>query len=1775
MKINKLNLLTALIAIALLFAATFIFTNSDGSPIADPMAFEQDHTTAPADAIDTAAITASYGKLPINFEPNIGQAAEPVRFLAHGRGYLFELGDDGARVTLQKPASPGKEPVSARIGWRIESPGPVPTLIGIDPTASKTNYLVGNDPSQWHSDIANYARVKSKQVIPGVDAVYYGNGQQLEYDLVVAPGTDPGNIRMHISGINHASIDKQTGDLVLETAAGPLRQLCPIVYQNTASGKNEVPAFYHLEGKNGDYTVSFRVGDYDASKELIIDPVLAYGSYLGGLGFEEGRGIAVDALGNVYVVGTTASLNFPTTPGTVKPVLLPRTDAPNSYWYDAFVTKINPAGTGIVFSTYYGGRSGSETGTGVAVTPAGEIIISGTTTAGDLPVVNAFQPTFGGTDDAFAARLNTTGSAIVYSTYLGGNNTDTGGHIGLNPTTGDAVFAGHASSPNFPTSPGAYRQRLCDSPITCNGIFYSGSYVVRLTAAGNLVYSTLFDASINDVGFDANDNALIAGSVGTTNFPTTAGAFQPASSGGIEGFIAKLNPAGNALVYGTYLGGGLQSDVVNGVTLDAAGNIYVTGQTQSTAFPVTAGAFDTTYNGGEDGFVTKLDASGSALIFSTYFGGQGKDQPFAIAVGPGGSVFIAGETLGGGTLPLRNSLIGATGSIFVTRFNGDASALVYSTLLGNGGAYALAVDGAGNAYVTGHTTNVVVTPTSFQPMHGVTDQADPMSSPKDAFVAKLATVNEDAVSYAISGTVTDDNYGYNNDYTPIVVTISGTVNRSYSPPSGGSGTVSYYFGNLPPGGDYTIAARKAGYDTDPQSAGFNGLGANQFADFHILHNHAPEGIITSPAHGTNYNAPATIAINATATDPDGDAIQKVDFVAYNSITGSTPIGSDTTAPYTVTWSNVPVGTHALYAIPTDSHGLRGISTPVVHVFVVDPATPSVNITSPAEGQTFAEGDEVPLSANVSSSITVLEFLDQNNTIIGRRINAPWASTWRVLYPGNYTITAKGYTSQGSSVMSEPVHITVNRINHRISGTIVDSISNAPVSGATVTLVCPSTPTISASTTTDAGGNYVFTDLGTTPNDSVTITPTLAGYSFDPPNRSTGYLGYLRDWSNQNYLAVHATGITVNMTGPTDGQTFTAPAGFNLTAAAASTAGAVTKVEFYQQGFEPLLLGTDTAAPFELPLSAIGAGSYGYFARATDSTGGVTDSATIHVTVVPPVTSVRLQGEVHNPGGGPMVGITVRLTGTAGGYAVNQTSVSNLNGSYGFFNLAAGGNYTIAPEAVNTTFTPPSASFTNVVADVFDINFVASAANQAPSVLFNSPADGASFTMPAGVPISATATDVDGSIIHLQITAQSRTMATTIGQSNNGNIAFTWQPNLPGTYTLYASARDNGGLVTSTSITIIVNQPGGVAISGRIVDRNSHGVEGVTVELKDLATEATVIGSALTDANGNYSIANVTTFENYVLRAAKTNYSFSPQKRTYINLAANQPAADYTGTLQVQPSDFDGNGESDLAVWRPSTGVWYVDRSTTSGYSAVLFGGAAFGDIVVPGNYDGDKKIDYAVYRNGTWYIMNSTDGSVRVFQFGMADDKPVPADFDGDGKTDIAVWRPSTGVWYIARSSDGGYDYKLFGTAGDTPVTGDYDGDGMADQAVWRPSNGTWYVLQSSDAGTPGAVFGALGDIPLAGDFDGDKRTDYAVFRPGDGTWYVLKSSDNAPLYIRWGISGDKPVPGDYDRDGKTDIAIFRPSDSTWYLLRSTDGSFYGKTFGAAGDIPVASAYSH
>ncbi|MBI3693655.1 MAG: SBBP repeat-containing protein [Acidobacteria bacterium] len=656
-------------------------------------------------------------RLPLGFEANRGQAGDQARFLARGPGYTLLL-------------APGETVLAAGdavVRMRLVGANPAPPMTGLDPLPRQSHYFLGNNPKRWRTHIPNYARVRYEGVYPGVDLVYYGQDRELEYDLVIAPGADPGVIRLAFDGVRRLRLDV-AGDLVLETARGELRQRRPAVYQEIAGVRQSVSGRYVLRGRR---QVGFAVGVYDRSRPLILDPILRFASYLGGSGDDIGTGIAVDSSGSIYVVGTTTSLNFVTSTGPQP--------APGGA-KDVFVTKLSNSGAGVGYSTYLGG-SGDDTGASIAVDAFGSAYVTGTTASPNFPTTaGSLRSTPAGGADAFVARLDPNGATLVYSTYLGGSGDDSATSIAID-STGSAYVTGATASANFPVSAGAFRNFLGGS---------TDAYVAKLNPSGSaLTYGTYLGGADIDQAFgiavDSAGNAYVTGTTFSTNFPV-ANPAQPACAASqtpfgnpcTDAFVTKLNPAGSTLVYSTYFGGsGL--DIGRAIAVDAAGNAYVAGVTNSQNLPVRPGAFQPALRGGpQDAFVTKFNPGGTP-IYSTYLGGDGDDFAYGIGVDTGGNAYVAGSTSSTNFLtfnPLQTSCAVVGGSLcadaFLTKLNA-AGSLVYSTYFGGTAsdrALALAIDPSGAAYLTGETfsSNFPVTAGAFQTLPG---------GASDAFVVRI------------------------------------------------------------------------------------------------------------------------------------------------------------------------------------------------------------------------------------------------------------------------------------------------------------------------------------------------------------------------------------------------------------------------------------------------------------------------------------------------------------------------------------------------------------------------------------------------------------------------------------------------------------------------------------------------------------------------------------------------------------------------------------------------------------------------------------------------------------------------------------------------------------------------------------------------------------------------------------------------------------------------------------------------------------------------------
>jgi len=630
---------------------------------------------------------------------------------------------------------------------KLVGANPNALVTGLDELPGKSNYFLGNDPKKWHTNVANYRKVKYEAVYPGIDLVYYGNQRQLEYDFVVSPGADPRAIALAVQTGNpklenrNAKLDAN-GDLVISTDAGELRFHKPVVYQpqstvdsrqskatdngpRTKDTGNSPFSIHNSQFVEGRFVllaanrIGFEVLNYDKTRPLVIDPVLTYSTYLGGTDYEVGADIAVDASGNAYVLGETRSTDFPTSDNAWDSQIASGTCGEDPFFYpcsDLFITKLNADGSALLYSTYLGGTRYQQAWR-IAVDSSGHAYVAGLTSSDDFPTVNAFQSDFhGGTcppgmnadwwvTDAFVVKVSPEGSALIYSTYLGGSEFDGATDVTVDGS-GNAYVTGSTLSGDYPT---------VNALQPDFGSGWGRAFVSKLNADGTvLVYSTYLGGSGSEGGagiaVDGVGAAYVTGSTVSADFPTTSGSFQSAYAGGTcgvppntwpcgDGFVAKLNPQGSALSYSTYLGGSGQ-DYPSDITVDLFGSAYLTGTTYSSDFPTTAGALQTTFpvtatcpGGGGNAaescaaaFVTKLNADASALQYSTYLGGSEHQWAYKIAVDSFGSAYVIGWTYSPDfpiVNPFRDKMEDSEG--WISKVNANGSALIFSSYVGGSG----------------------------------------------------------------------------------------------------------------------------------------------------------------------------------------------------------------------------------------------------------------------------------------------------------------------------------------------------------------------------------------------------------------------------------------------------------------------------------------------------------------------------------------------------------------------------------------------------------------------------------------------------------------------------------------------------------------------------------------------------------------------------------------------------------------------------------------------------------------------------------------------------------------------------------------------------------------------------------------------------------------------------------------------------------------------------------------------------------------------------------
>jgi len=692
---------------------------------------------------DNQAVQHAYSHLPLGFEANKGQTSSQVKFLSRGSGYSLFLMQQEAVLVLGNPDSG-----LTALSLSLPGSNPKSSISASDRLPGNVNYFLGNSPAKWHSNVPSFARVRYENVYPGVDLVYYGNQQQLEYDFVVSPDGNPSAIQLLFKGATRVSVDS-AGNLILRTGKGNVVQQAPRIYQMLDGEPRTVSGGYVKLAAN---KVGFRTGSYLKSEPLVIDPTLVYSSFLGGNHYDKGNGIAVDADGFAYVTGQTCSPDFPTTPGAFQTVY----GGPANGW-DAFVSKISPDGRTLVYSTFLGG-TGKDYGNGIAVATEADgthAFVVGNTDSTDFPTTpGVIQQLPQGMSDGFVTKLTVAGDGLVYSTYLGGTENDYGNGIAVYTDASQnhfAVVTGRTYSSGFPHTPGAFQGSLHGT---------NDAFVTELNPdATGLVFSTFLGGDNDDRGnaiaVDSDGFPYVTGTTNSGTFPTTPGVVQPNPGGGDDAFVTKLQADGSGLVYSTYLGGS-STENGRGIAVSAAGEAHVTGVTFSSNFRTTPNAYQPSPSGGSV-FMSKLNSSATALLYSTYFGAEGQevgdgDQGNAIAVDSSGLIYVTGESenVFGCDFPITpdayQTVCGGLDDVFFSKFDPSLSgtaSLVYSTYLGGfgddwGAGVAVYTDDMGltHAYLTGATASAgfpILPPDVFQPTFG--------GGPFDAFVAHFRFPN--------------------------------------------------------------------------------------------------------------------------------------------------------------------------------------------------------------------------------------------------------------------------------------------------------------------------------------------------------------------------------------------------------------------------------------------------------------------------------------------------------------------------------------------------------------------------------------------------------------------------------------------------------------------------------------------------------------------------------------------------------------------------------------------------------------------------------------------------------------------------------------------------------------------------------------------------------------------------------------------------------------------------------------------------------------------------
>jgi len=701
---------------------------------------------APATAQPSSNLRASSAGL----VENLGQWPDEVLFAYHAPGQVVWFTRDGFvidRFTATPLSVDGlrrggalKDAVTSDarrvsgvvVAARLVGSNPSPRIEARGVQPGRYNYFVGDQASRWRSNVASYSEIWYRGIYPGVDLVYrFDEDAGLKYDVVFAPGIDPRTFALRHAGADGVSITAE-GELRIETAQGEFVEERPIIYQDVGGRRVPVAGAYALRA---DGSLSFDVAAYDTSLPLVVDPRLSWSTFVGGSAIDVAQVIALDADANAVIAGYTGSVAYPTTVGAYD-----RTANGNA---DVVVTKFDASGS-LVFSTFVGGSS-NDYGQAVTVDAAGYPVVAGPAASTNFPTtLGAFDRTYnGGEYDAFVIKLSPDGTALTYSSLFGGSSFDVAYGVVIS-SAGNAVLSGFTSSANLPTTPNAYDD-------TFNGS-YDAFVSVLDPGAGALLHSSFLGGAGEDLCLGAalgpNDRMIFGGSTQSSDFPTSVGAYDRSWNGNQDGFLALYDLENEALGFSTYIGGEVMEYAYT-VAVDDAGRPVLGGETDSPDFPLSPRAYDSELTGGTDGFITKLNASGTAIVFSTFLGGNNFDYVQGLVAASDGSVLATGATLSP-DFPITGGNFGGTpyaGGIadaYVTRIGKKGEAAIFSTCLGGADAdagYSLALAADARVVATGYTGS-----TDFPTTKGAFDRS--MNGALDVYVTSMPVTGGSVVEKA-------------------------------------------------------------------------------------------------------------------------------------------------------------------------------------------------------------------------------------------------------------------------------------------------------------------------------------------------------------------------------------------------------------------------------------------------------------------------------------------------------------------------------------------------------------------------------------------------------------------------------------------------------------------------------------------------------------------------------------------------------------------------------------------------------------------------------------------------------------------------------------------------------------------------------------------------------------------------------------------------------------------------------------------------------------------